>query len=339
MELAELLLRKVSFQKNAWSQIEGEISIKQCLEMIKACTLQQEIKTLREYLSQNEVEKYDLHKKRLPGVTFSSTFYGSRKSVSIKDYNSLLVIDIDKLDNHEMVRVKEVLLNDDYIFCFWESPSKRGIKGLIHITYDILIDKAQFHIAHKLAFKGISEYLWRLYSIKIDQSGSDITRLCFLSADSHLQIKTNLCPFEVRTNDIENVTSEEDSAENHKKDEVKIRVPKSRFLNPKGKNLPQNRNTMKSIIKYLSKRHLSITPDYEKWYRVAYAIANTFTIDIGEKYYLTLCRLDGALHDEEQSKYLLNYSYENSKGEITFSTIVYLAKQLGYKDKGGTEGA
>ena len=154
-----------------------------------------------------------------------------------------------------------------------------------------------------------------------------------------MKIKNNLRPFEVNINDIENVAFEEDSAKDHKKVEVKIKVPKNRFLNPKGKNLPQNRNTMKSITKYLSKRHLSITPDYEKWYRVAYAVANTFTFDIGEKYYLTLCRLDGALHDEEQSKYLLYYSYENSKGEITFSTIVYLAKQLGYKDKGGTEGA
>ena len=90
--------------------------------------------------------------------------------------------------------------------------------------------------------------------------------------------------------------------------------------------------TIEKIIKYLKKNNKSITVTYTDWFRVALAIANSFTHEVGQKYYLQLCELDGDNYDEYKSKYLLDYCYANRKlGKIGFPTIVYLAKQAGFK--------
>ena len=108
-------------------------------------------------------------------------------------------------------------------------------------------------------------------------------------------------------------------------------------MNPKGKNASEHRIEISKIIKYLDKKNLSITSNYDNWYRVGYAIANTFTSDLAKEYYLKLCRLDGACHNEEESVKMLIYCYDNSKGYINFGTIIHLAQEQGYK-RGGSKG-
>ena len=92
-----------------------------------------------------------------------------------------------------------------------------------------------------------------------------------------------------------------------------------------------HRNEIQKIIKFLRKRKLSITYEFENWYRVGYAIANTFTQNIGEKYYLNLCEMDGNKFDKEASINLLRYCYENTRKQISFGTIKHLCKLVGYK--------
>ena len=103
------------------------------------------------------------------------------------------------------------------------------------------------------------------------------------------------------------------------------------FYNSLNRNLPSDRKVMQAIIKYLTKRKLSITSSYEDWYKVAYAISNTFTLDIGEKYFLSLCKLDNEKYNEIESKNMLIYCYKNSLGSIKFNTILYNANIKGYK--------
>ena len=88
---------------------------------------------------------------------------------------------------------------------------------------------------------------------------------------------------------------------------------------------------MGSIVTYLKKRRISITATYDRWVRVAFAIADTFTYDIGKNYYLDLCRLDGDDHDEDGSIRLLESCYHSTRGRITFGTIRHYAQEYGYK--------
>ena len=98
MSLEAIISKKVSFQPNAWSSIEKEISIGEVIKDIKRGKYAKEVNRLRAYLRNNEKEKYDIHKKRLPGVTFCANFNGGRKKELINSYNHLIVLDIDKLD-------------------------------------------------------------------------------------------------------------------------------------------------------------------------------------------------------------------------------------------------
>lgn len=334
MEIGEIISKKVSFQPNAWSSIDKEMIIGDVIKDIKGGKYSDDIGQLRYFLKENDIEKYDIYKKRLPGVTFCANFSTQRKKELIKEYNRIIVIDIDKLDGSELNRVKGILKQDEYVFSFWVSPSEKGIKGLIYLNYRFPIEKFGIDFSHRNAFQQITEYFKTKYSIDLDISGSDTTRLCFFSYDSALVFKKTIIPFEVSEPELV-IQEKEDSTVREKKQlktTTKIQYLRSRdvLYNPTGKNDHANRKTIVRIIKYLKKNRISITNSYEEWYRVAYAIATSFTFDIGERYYLSLCELDGVKHDEIQSKNMLLYCYNNNKGTITFNTLIFFAKSKGF---------
>lgn len=336
MDLKEIISKQVSFQSNAWSTIEKEISISEAINDIKNGKYSSEIHQLRSYLKNDEKERYDAHKKRLPGVTFCANFRSNRKKELIKEYHNLIVLDIDKLNVEELERTKIILENDHYVFTFWNSPSGRGIKGLIYFEFSFEIEISGIDISHKWAFKQVTDYFRSNYSIELDISGSDTTRLCFLSYDPELIFKNDFIPFRV------NEYNETSLFEEYKNERPKEKVLKTRYIsskdhlkNPKGKNNQRDKSTIVKIIKFLTKEKESVTSTYDDWYRVALAIANSFTHDIGEKYFLRLCELDGLKHDEIQSKNMLLYCYHRSKGKIKFSTITYMAIKKGFKIQKG----
>jgi hypothetical protein len=88
----------------------------------------------------------------------------------------------------------------------------------------------------------------------------------------------------------------------------------------------------------LTKRGLSITYSYDEWYKVAYAISNTFTYEIGEKYYLSLCKIDIDKYNENKCRRMLENCYENSRNNINFNSLVYFANAKGFKTKIQREG-
>lgn len=328
MTIQEILKYKVSFQPKIWTLISKEPTIGEVLDEIKSDKYSSQVNTLRQLLNNGNDEGYGIHKKTLPSVTFCATFNKRRKRELLKTYNSLIVIDIDKLSQEEFIRVKQVLKLDGYVFSFWESPSQKGLKGLVSISYDFVLGPNILDKVHKSAFQKLSNYFLSTYQIELDESGSDTTRLCFLSFDPNTLIKKTINHFKI---------SEADLAVSKQKEGttkficVMSKGSKDTLFNPKDKNMPENRKAIQSIIRFLSKRGLSITNTYENWYRVAYAISDTFTYEIGEKYYLSLCRLDGSKYDETSSINMLHYCYENSAYKIKFNSIIYFAKKMGYQ--------
>jgi hypothetical protein len=333
MDMLTLLQKKISYQSKAWGELEKDITIQEALDDIKNGTLALQIKMLRAVLGENRTEDYNILKKKLPGVTFCASFNGARRKENLKLYNDIIVIDMDKLDPKELQRVKEILTSDRHVFSFWESPSKMGLKGLIALSFNFEFNVTEINSVHLQAFKKIQEEYFQRYGISIDVSGSDTTRLCFLSHDPNLVLKTSLVPFPV-----ENVLTNEDPGSGtitlaERKYSILTGSTKHLLFNPTGKNNPADRRRIEVIIKYLKKINLSITNDYVNWVRVAYAIANSFTYDIGEKYFIRLSQLDVGKFDENECKNLLTYCYQTSMGTIKFRTITYLAKMQGFKIK------
>ena len=172
---SDILKKAVSIQPNAWSKLTGEMPIRDVLNWIETGKYQSEINILRRYFESGDLDRYEMYKKRLPGVTFSATFKESRRRDNLKEYNELLVIDIDNLDPHEMTRIRDLLFNDKYVLTFWISPSMRGIKGLIKLTYDFPVGMEESYSNHKFAFDKVRQYYSDTYNIELDKSGSDIT--------------------------------------------------------------------------------------------------------------------------------------------------------------------
>lgn len=328
METQELYKTVLSYQDHFWTKII-ETDLISVLKEIKSKKHEHFTNFIRDFYYKGDIENYGIHKKKLPVVTFCGSFEKERKKEFLKSYNSIIVIDIDKLGGTELNRIKEVLLNDNYLFAFWESPSKDGIKGLVHLKYTFDINEVGIDNSHKIAFSQLVNYFLENYDIKLDISGSDFTRLCFVSHDSELIVKDEIHSFNVDYKPIQNSLNRK-IIRIHK---TKGLSSKDNLLNPFGKNDPYHRKMIKNITKFLTRNSLSITDSYEKWLRVAFAISNSFTYDIGLKYFIDLCTLDSDKFNENECKNLLINCYEYTRGEISFNTIIHLAVSKGFTYK------
>ncbi|MGA2465473.1 MAG: BT4734/BF3469 family protein [Thermodesulfobacteriota bacterium] len=330
MDSKNLLDKRVSFQTSAWTPLSKEMTIQEVIDEIKSEKYFSQIDRLRSFIQKGETDQYNIHKKNLPAVTFCGTFDGKRKKEHLKEYNQIIVLDIDKVNANEFERVKTTLEKDNYVFASWVSPSQKGIKGLVGLLYNLDINNQFIDDYHKGAFIQFQKYFSEKYNIELDVSGSDTTRLCFLSHDPNLSLKSDFVPFVIDEIELVKPTVK-NQIESTKK--VKSVDNLDSLFNPQNKNNPNNRKTIQAIIKFLTKRNLSITYSYEEWYRVAYAISNTFTYDIGEKYFLSLSKIDGNKFNETNCKNMLIYCYKNKTGEINLNTIIYFANKKGYYTK------
>lgn len=126
----------------------------------------------RQIVDVKEARKYKAN--NFDYVTFSGIFKKRNDKELIK-HSYLLTLDFDHLENIE--ELKKLLLNDDYFDTelLFTSPSGKGLKWIIRIDIS--------ETSHAEYFKAVANYLNITYNIKVDQSGKDVSRACFLSYD------------------------------------------------------------------------------------------------------------------------------------------------------------
>lgn len=129
---------------------------------------------------QTQAARKTIEKEQLPVAFFSVVgFSGNKSSKNVIEHSGLIVIDLDVKDNPDTdfnLLFNTLQWNGLVLACF-RSPSN-GIK--IIFTTDI---KEVMH--HEAYYKAISEYLLNRYEeiCKIDTSGSNINRACYLPYD------------------------------------------------------------------------------------------------------------------------------------------------------------
>ena len=325
----ELKNIKVSYQEKAWSSISKEITLNETLSIIDSELLKGKIEKLRKELEIGNKDYYDNNKKSLPAVTFSATFQGNRRKGNLKEYNQILVIDIDKLSKEEMTNVGEALEKEPIVFSFWKSPSNKGYKGLIKLSFLEKFEEINTDFQHKNAFNLISNYFLETHNIELDKSGSDITRLCFLSYDQKINIKENIKEFKVNNSNIP-IATKKNKVPNST---IKFSSNKDTLHNSLNRNDPYDRRLMSNIIRHLNNKNQTITETYENWCKVAMAIANSFTFDVGKNYFIKLSKRDSTKFNEINCINFLTNCYENRKGEVSFASVVFLANNIGFKTK------
>ena len=198
MNTRSILSKRISFCSNIRTKKYRSITLFEALNSIRTNVYYTQIKNIRKFLSTGNIKSYRAKKKQLPAFIFAGIAYGNRYKFDLSGYTHLLIIDIDKLENPELI--KSLLVSEVHVLAVWASPSGNGLKALFYIEFEGITRPEDIWILHEYcAFPQISNYLSEKYDIQIDQSGADINRLCFVSADSNIHLKKEFEPYRVHT--------------------------------------------------------------------------------------------------------------------------------------------
>ncbi|MDX8338767.1 DUF3987 domain-containing protein [Draconibacterium sp. IB214405] len=168
-----------------FGDVGNEVDLEDILKAIKNGQFKEEIEHLR---SIKDKEEYGELKKQLPHFTPSGTFDGRRKENSLSSYNSVIILDIDKLEGDELfVRDRAGMMENTY--AAFLSPGGQGVKILVKVDTD--------SESHRYAFDQVASLYEEALGIEVDQSGKDISRACFVSYDPKLYINENALEFQV----------------------------------------------------------------------------------------------------------------------------------------------
>lgn len=132
---------------------------------------------------------YRIAKKKLDFVTFAGTFLTREKENLIKA-SGYCCIDFDHIRPNFLINIRVLLEYDPMLetALLFTSPSGTGLKWVVEIDLEKFPD-------YEINFKGIVSYLRKTYPDHfnngeniIDETGSDISRACFLCYDSQAYI-------------------------------------------------------------------------------------------------------------------------------------------------------
>lgn len=133
------------------------------------------VRAVREAVKEGDKDKAGEAKLNLPACMFSGTFT-RRSSKDIEEHSGMLCLDFDYIDNPK--GSVDEMRYDPHIIASFISPSGTGVKTIIAIPRDVE--------NHREAFLSASSYIKTVYGLEADESGKDVSRLCFLSYDPEL---------------------------------------------------------------------------------------------------------------------------------------------------------
>lgn len=197
---------KTSIFQN-FNEVTDTQPISKILENIQNGTYRNQIVYLRKSIADDKKEAAERIKKSLPAFTPSATFKGGRKMEFLQGYNSLVVLDIDKLEKQKLADSKAKVIQDQYVYAAFISPSGNGLK--LFVKTDSTKEN------HKETFLKLQRYFEELLEVEIDKSGKDITRLCFISFDSKLFVNENSSIFSSSENSTSQVVERSRSPTNN----------------------------------------------------------------------------------------------------------------------------
>lgn len=199
--------KKCSIFKDAFDDTsEQYVSVTSILKAIKEGKWKDQILQIR---GTENKEYRDKLKLMVPGACFSGTFkkewhYNQKKGKKqlkarlddhILSYTGIVVMDIDIKNEKIITRLKNMLIDDPYVYSFFLSPS-----GGLKVLY-VVDSSAEHH--KKFAYEQVKSWMEDNYDIEVDKSGKNLSRLCYVSYDPDLYINDDYVITEVDTNEKE----------------------------------------------------------------------------------------------------------------------------------------
>lgn len=142
----------------------------------------------------------DKLKRSLPAIVFGGVFRGGHAISNLVQGSGLLVLDFDKLSLEQVEVTLALLRREISVVMAAPSPTGRGVKVVVRTDHDPAM--------HTEVFAATSKHFEELLQLEVDQSGKDISRLCFLVSGvalyfnplaqpldlSHLGTRTDVAP-------------------------------------------------------------------------------------------------------------------------------------------------
>ena len=285
------------FQNIKFSNTVIQCDIVNILEMIRNGSYQDLVERIRR---ETDVEDQKELKTQLPAITVSCQCNSRSSQKSFKEKfikaTGLIQIDIDleeiKQNNLTYDTIKDMLIKDKHILTVFKSP-RCGLKAFIRINKYANSDQE-----HKDNFKFVSDYIYNQYNLKIDQVVSSIFATCFLSYDPEIYI-------------------------NYEAEELEIVLEDNTLKPIKYKSNIEDKptkETIQAVIETLKECN-GICNEYQVFFQLLCAFK------------WCECKydeIDCIFQNSEGYNYTSNvklYDTLNPKGDITFGTAYYLAKQ------------
>jgi len=111
---------------------------------------------------------------------------GIRRDANVKKLE-LIFIDFDDVPDYEATRIR--LSSDSHLVALFESPTKGRLKGIMRIEPIYTIKEL------KALYPTVMAYFKDKYNLDIDPSGSNMSRVCFVSYDPDIHINENAIAF------------------------------------------------------------------------------------------------------------------------------------------------
>ena len=254
-------------------------------EIIQEITSTQHKQLCDQIRNEPSKEKQRYLKANLPAVAFSGEFKQRNKNGLIK-HSGYVCLDFDLADNPRINR--EAMRKDRHTLACFDSPSG-GLKVVVEVD----------HSDHSAAYKAAREYYETKHFLKADESGSDVSRLCYLSHDPAAHFNYNAHPIQVPT----------------KKPEPAREIERGEF-------------TVEKVDSMLAAIRSKVSrPDYDVWLKIIFSTSDA----IGEWNAHSLL----VKHFPEETEGEYQEKMKHPLSEVTAETLVHLAQDAGWHPERG----
>jgi VirE N-terminal domain len=160
---------QVTIFKNIFSKEPHFITVDKALERIKLGASKALVLDIRLALDKEKANKLKLN---LPSICFSGKFGADRKDEQLVAHSGFIVLDFDDISD---LRDKQTeIIQKDFVYACWVSPSGNGLKALVKIA------DGKKHREH---FQSLQEVF-----PEVDRSGINVSRVCYESFDPDIYI-------------------------------------------------------------------------------------------------------------------------------------------------------
>ncbi|NIV12864.1 MAG: hypothetical protein GWN62_16765, partial [Aliifodinibius sp.] len=225
-----------------------------------------------------------------PCVTASGVFK-TRKKSDLLEHSGFICIDIDAKDQIAEMDV-DAITSDPYLYAIHRSISGQGYAAYYRVDPKRHLD----------AFLGLEQYLFINYSIVVDKSCKDVSRLRFVSYDPDLYI-------------------------NEKSKIFKKYLKKAEKANIKAPKPILSKNDFNDAVRIAS--GMNLFDDYNDYIHLAFALCDEFG-ESGRGYFHDLCR-SSEKYDAKKCDKDYDICLRRQGAGVTIKTVYWKFKQAGIK--------